>query len=626
MKIKSLALLFTLCAALTTPAWAAPVTLESEPYRMWFYNKQQPEKLHAMGQTNRVEFGFAHYFAGMEGENVGVLWRGKIQVPDDRGVWVHFSGRFTLKINGKEVDFDGKRLKFKHLPLKKGLHTVEVRYESAVHADTAVLNFLSADQQPLAPKVLTKKLNIKPNDVVVFAEVTGRAKQTDDKKPENRIQDSLIQLPKRNGEQIVILTSSSYSELENVEVQPEKGAKIKAIIALPSVGMVSGSSAPVYRVSHDEPEYVHDWWAQDCRCDGGRVLHCSVEKEQAGYHHIKQFSQTLLGKTPDFWHRQLDGWQSDRQASRANQAAIKHLRDTQARCGGKLSPTFTNQAPTKQGGEKSWLSQLGFRLPEKGFDVYYFHQDKMSKPVAKDNVPHIAINHDYVYDEFHNIPSEKFAALWAGYLNVPQNTKMSMQYDLSWSQLRVFLNGKKVFEHRNREEEEEKNKGYFDLMVPKGKNRLEVEYINHWQVVRFAMNPQPKLIQSHQDKAQKLADNLDYELVYVKVGDIVNQDRTLPITLPKTNKPIVLVLESSYTIFWQIQPSDSPLKAVVIQDGKGMVSGSTAPVLRVADLPTSHWHRPILYADTSDTRAIKNFEKKDFSQEKPVRVRPPLMY
>lgn len=624
MKIKSLALLFTLCAALTTPAWAAPVTLESEPYRMWFYNKQQPEKLHAMGQTNRVEFGFAHYFAGMEGENVGVLWRGKIQVPDDRGVWLHYSRKFDLKINGEKVEIYGAVPQFKHLPLKKGQHTVEVRYESGWHADNAVLNFLSADQQALDPKVLTKKLNIKPNDVVVFAEVTGRAKQTDDKKPENRIQDSLIQLPKRNGEQIVVLTSSSYSELENVEVQPEKGAKIKAIIALPSVGVVSGSSAPVYRVSHDEPEHVHDWWAQDCRCDGGRVLHCSVEKEQAGYHHIKQFSQTLLGKTPDFWHRQLDGWQSDRQASRANQAAIKHLRDTQARCGGALSPTFTNQAPTKQGGEKSWLSQLGFRLPEKGFDAYYFHQDKMSKPVAKDNVSHIAMN--YVYDEFHNIPSEKFAALWAGYLNVPQNTKMSMQYDLSWSQLRVFLNGKKVFEHRNREEEEEKNKGYFDLMVPKGKNRLEVEYINHWHTVGFSMNPQPKLTQSHQDKAQKLADNPDYELVYVKVGDIVNQDRTLPITLPKTNKPIVLVLESSYTIFWQIQPSASPLKAVVIQDGKGMVSGSTAPVLRVADLPTSHWHRPILYADTSDTRAIKNFEKKDFSQEKPVRVRPPLMY
>lgn len=575
-QMKTLALLMSLAilgACSDSPA------AKNASYQMAYYHIEQPETLHSLGQTDHIAFGYSYQFNDIEGEKLGVLWRGKIKQADDKGLLVQHGDKLSLKINNQDIAL--QRTGFTTIPLAKGSHDIEVRYEPKWHANDTVMNLLPPDQTPTSPEAIAHKINVKPDDVVVFAELPKTHL------PNNQVADSEIVLPERKGEQIVILSSWS---LRNVNVLQQDGAKIKAIIALNHVGTISGAEGvPVYRVAHRVDNH---WWADNCTCIAGAQLSCSTDK--GSYDDIKLLAQTIAGRQPDFWYTEKR-WYEAESVAQYHQLAQKQLQLEQAKCGGELSPSFTNHAPNAQHSEQSWLTQINGRLPEQGFMAYYFNQNDMTKVVASEIMPHIG--NDYPSNQFHDINAEKFAALWAGYLTVEKDTLMSMQYDMSWAKMRVFLNGKQVFDLWHKESHS--SHGSFDLLVPKGKNRLEVEYINHYPVTGFAFHPQPKMLNYPDKEAQALAENPNYELVHVKTYESGNRDMTLPLNLPKTDKPIVLVLESYASVFWQIQPVRGLVKAVIIKDGYGLVSGSPAPVLRVSSLPYARGKQALRFNEYS---------------------------
>ena len=101
------------------------------------------------------------------------------------------------------------------------------------------------------------------------------------------------------------------------------------------------------------------------------------------------------------------------------------------------------------------------------------------------------------------------------------------------------------------------------------------------------MHPQRKLLQPQDGEVRALLDNPAYTIVHVSVDESSNRDSTLPLELPPVSKPVVLVLKSHNSVFWQIRSGGVPLRAVVIEDGKGLVQGAGVPVYRVRSLPNA---------------------------------------
>lgn len=583
-----------------------PSSLELEPYRVSLYHNEQPNNLRPLGETEHIAFQYIGALYDIPEKHLGVLWQGRIRVPDDNGIVIQTNSpdKAQLQIDGKTIPLNNHT--HTHVALTQGEYDVAVRYEPNWHAGELVLNFFPFDAEPRLAASVAEHLDTDESDVVVFVQADTPAINIENisKQRYNHQPESKIELLGRGGKQIVVLSSD---RMQNIQLVPLRGAVIKAVVALNNIGHVRGTDAPIYRVAQEIDE---DWWPSNCDCIGGTHLHCSTET--GSHSDIQQLSQTLTGKQTDFWYHPEIKWQTASKIQQLQQTALQAQRDAQSRCGGPDSPTFSNNAPTAQGSEQSWFSQIGGTLPPTGFVAYYFNQNQMNQVVATENVPHIGIN--YVANQFHNIPSESFAALWAGHLKLENDTLMAMQYDISWAQMRVFLNGQKVFEYRHGENGTPQ-KDSFDLLIPKGQHRLEVEYINHWHTVGFSLHPQPKITQSQEDEIQNLLNNPAYAVVHAKVYESKTRDNRLPIYLPpERHKPMILILESHRSVFWQIQASGQALQAVIIEDGKGVVSGQNrTPVYRVPQLPRPQ--KPAWYFNDYNPERIDVYQYHSENQD-----------
>ena len=79
-------------------------------------------------------------------------------------------------------------------------------------------------------------------------------------------------------------------------MQPEKGARVKASVATPAIGTISGSDAPVYRLDTVPPDT--NYFTAGCHCIGGIDLSCHTKTPS--YEPIQHLSQTLFGKPVDY--------------------------------------------------------------------------------------------------------------------------------------------------------------------------------------------------------------------------------------------------------------------------------------------------------------------------------------
>lgn len=122
--------------------------------------------------------------------------------------------------------------------------------------------------------------------------------------------------------------------------------------------------------------------------------------------------------------------------------------------------------------------------PASGYNAYYLDTAKPrhQQLVRRANVRDIAV--EYSWSDFHNIPSEQFAAYWVGRLRVPETGMYQIKGKLNWANVRVMLDRHIILDAKN-----SLNSKTFRLK--KGEYLLEVEYENHWHTTKFHLNIAP---------------------------------------------------------------------------------------------------------------------------------------
>lgn len=544
---------------------------KDEPsFQMQYYHTDRPETLYDGGRHPRISLGFAGTFHGIPGEKLGVIWQGRIRQPESGTLILQHSeaNKLELKVNGNTVPLKGGHTE---LPLERGHHDISLIYEPQWFADEIAVHFLN--ERPVPPEEAAAKIRSATGrkHTIAYAQVAGKVDTSDPKQENWTWQDARLHVPAADKPLVLILAAN---KLSHVELIPEADADIKAIIALNGIAAVSGSQAPVYRLDWRAP---HDWWPKGCHCTGGVQFHCSSGVDEA-LPAIRTLSETLFERAPDFYHHQSE-WKRAAFIDQQYQEAVKTHTNAQAKCGGAQALRFDNAVKGAEA-DKGWFARIGGEVPQSGFRAFYFTQDEIGKPVAEEHVPHISVNYARAKD-LHNIEPEQFAALWVGKIRVYTDTTFDMQYDLSWAQLRVRVNGETVHQTRNSIEP-------FTLTLAAGEHLIEVEYINHWHTVGFSLHPQRKLPERISSEAQQKAEDLlndqRYSIIHAEVYESSTRDNRITLNPPSTEKPAVLVLRSHRAVFWQIAPG-TRIEAVIMQEGKGSVSGIDAPVYRLPDPP-----------------------------------------
>ena len=559
-------------------------SLAVEPFRMTYYEAYAPEKRYDGGEVDEIVFSYANGYHDIDPEDLRVNWTGKIRVPDDGRVLVQIrrGSSVKLKIDGVETPLSQRNgSPYYEIAPGKGEHSVSVDYQGESTTGNVVVNFFGSKEQVRTPESVREAVEMEGKDALLFAQLDKDIVLNENEVPDSDRNVPVATLPVAAHDGGVVLVLNA-DDLTNVVLRPEKGARIKAVIANYSIGTIRGTDAPVYRIA--VPFRKGYWYTRGCMCIGG--VHLSCSDGEGIYQAVQTLAGRLFGRQVDFFYYSYEkeaGWRPNAEMAAAHREGVARYREAAEKCGGSKALNFDNAISGGQKGGAGWFEQMGGEVPEQGFAAYYFTHDSIGKPFARENVPHIAIH--YAYDSFHHVDAQNFAALWVGKIRVPEDVLMDMQYDLSWGHIRVRVDGKIVHEYQQKENGQEG--GRFDVLLTKGEHRLEVEYINHWHVVAFSMHPQIKQLTPPDEKVKRVLEDSDNLVVDVEVYGSSALNNTIKLNLPPSDRPIVLLLSSHNSVFWQIQPGGAPLKAVIIEDGKGTVTGSKAPVYRVPRISVS---------------------------------------
>lgn len=348
---------------------------------MSYRDIRQPEKVYDGGETDRIALSYVNRYQTVQGEHLQVDWAGTLRLPEKGKVLIQNASIGTVvKINGQIVELKDR---FTEVLLEKGLHPVAVSYTPKWHAGSMLVNFFPESSRPRAPESLAEDVKARPSDIILFAQLQPDLPPNNEHGlPDfncNTSVATLPVLPHKNG-QILILNSR---ELLNVQIVPEKGADIRAVLAGSDIGTVSGTQAPVYRFAASIDSELAP---QNCRCTGGAELHCSTNGDGA-YPQIQALSRALFGRHPDFYHS-AKGWQAAAETERLYRKLMDGYKTAQAKCGGNQALRFDNAVSGSTDNTKSWFDHIGGAVPEQGFNAYYFTHDAIGKPFATEHVSH----------------------------------------------------------------------------------------------------------------------------------------------------------------------------------------------------------------------------------------------
>ena len=106
-----------------------------------------------------------------------------------------------------------------------------------------------------------------------------------------------------------------------------------------------------------------------------------------------------------------------------------------------------------------------------------FWRKEPQRVIAREHVG--TIKAKYSWDNFKNIPSEDFAAYWAGKIQIRQAGYYRFRMKLGWASARILVNRHRIYE------------GGKDLTprvwLEPGSYTLEVEYLNNWHTTDFEL-------------------------------------------------------------------------------------------------------------------------------------------
>ena len=219
---------------------------------------------------------------------------------------------------------------------------------------------------------------------------------------------------------------------------------------------------------------------------------------------------------------------------------------------------------------RSWgdIYNPGGNIPAHGFAAWYIDTRQPQQPVATAEEARIALN--FAYSDSHGIPSESFAAYWAGKIPVVQKGHYRLKADIGWAQMRVLLDRHIIAESR------EPNRTELPpaLELDAGEHLLEVEYSNHWHTAQFqlALEPDVPAYGSEDLAAAIAALHLPPTTVthVVALYQSAEADRRVRVQAPTGDTPYILVLNSYDPVNWELQ-GRAPV--LVVHDDRGSLRG-----------------------------------------------------
>lgn len=219
---------------------------------------------------------------------------------------------------------------------------------------------------------------------------------------------------------------------------------------------------------------------------------------------------------------------------------------------------------------RSWgdIYNPGGSIPAHGFAAWYIDTRQPQQPVATAEEARIALN--FAYSDSHGIPSESFAAYWAGKIPVVQKGHYRLKADIGWAQMRVLLDRHIIAESR------EPNRTELPpaLELDAGKHLLEVEYSNHWHTAQFQLALAPDVpVYGSEDLAAAIAAlHLPPATVthVVALYQSAAADRRVRVQAPTGDTPYILVLNSYDPVNWELQ-GRAPV--LVVHDDRGSLRG-----------------------------------------------------
>ncbi len=159
----------------------------------------------------------------------------------------------------------------------------------------------------------------------------------------------------------------------------------------------------------------------------------------------------------------------------------------------------------------------------------------------------------------------------------------------SWAKTRLIIDGFVIYEGGNNQE--------IRLHLEQGEHLIEVEYVNNWHTTEFSLSFLDDISKlSLKEIATRLTDAAfgEYEVYYIGVYESNNKDLSLILNVKKSDKRIVLVLNSYSPVKWRIaNPFKTDIRAIVYGSYSpgAMIGGdidTTTLLLPMADQIGSH--------------------------------------
>lgn len=213
------------------------------------------------------------------------------------------------------------------------------------------------------------------------------------------------------------------------------------------------------------------------------------------------------------------------------------------------------------------------------FEASYYNAESGAL-IATETVDRPAIN--YSWDEFHDIDSPNFHAVWEGDIELAAGlSEFTMSFDMSSSDVSLFVDDALVMAWSNGSKK-------IPLVLDAGPHTIRVEYQNNWHTVDFntSFATYPELDKSQ--ASEVIGSNLAEDTYVAYVGSYASKDkyRNVQVRVPETDKPVFLVLATYDSANWVIDnPASSNVVGIVVSSSSGSstvsYAGSSIPIYRV---------------------------------------------
>lgn len=178
------------------------------------------------------------------------------------------------------------------------------------------------------------------------------------------------------------------------------------------------------------------------------------------------------------------------------------------------------------------------------------------------------------YYGYQKISGDDLLLQWKGEVSLAQDEMRVIQMPDNGfaTDTRVRING------------EEAVRGKVPFLFKKGRHQIDVMHAPKWSSFDFVVNflPHTEFVSDVSALYEKIGVQAEDDIFVIVSGFRNEQNNIRPLILPASKTPLLLVLDSYPLGNWEISnPDNTPVKAIVLLNGSGTVSGISAPVYRI---------------------------------------------